>query len=135
MVFGALVVGRSAIFSADYTKAKLAAFNIFKLIDSRPKQNTLQVANSPLAQSKGNVSLHNVHFHYPTRADSPVLTGLTFSALKGQKVALVGGSGCGKSTVISLLEKFYECTDGEIVRVFTMRLTLIRVYLFPFNWL
>lgn len=123
MVFGALVVGRSAIFSADYNKAKLAALNIFKLIDSRPKQKTLQVANFPLARSKGNVSLHNVHFHYPNRADSPILLGLSFSIHKGQKVAIVGGSGCGKSTVVSLLEKFYECTDGEIVRVFTLRLT------------
>ena len=114
MVFGALVVGRTAVFSSDYTKAKLAAYNIFKLIDSKPKRRAIQVASSQQSRCDGSVVVSNVHFSYPNRADSEVLSGLSFSAQKGQTVALVGASGCGKSTTIQLLEQFYDYS-GEIV--------------------
>ena len=44
-----------------------------------------------------------------------MLRGLTLSVQKGQKLALVGSSGCGKSTVVSLLERFYDAVEGEVV--------------------
>ena len=63
----------------------------------------------------GTIQLRSVRFRYPTRQDVKVLRGLTLSAQKGQKLALVGSSGCGKSTVVSLLERFYDVEDGEVV--------------------
>ncbi|XP_017463878.1 PREDICTED: ATP-binding cassette sub-family B member 5-like, partial [Rhagoletis zephyria] len=115
MVFGALVVGRTAVFSSDYTKAKLAAFNIFKLIDSKPAQKTKgQVTKPPTGRAEGNLDFSEVHFSYPSRPETEVLSELSFSAKKGETVALVGTSGCGKSTTVQLLEQFYECSKGKI---------------------
>lgn len=114
MVFGATVVGRTAVFSADYTKAKIAAKNIFKLIDEKSKVMIKRILNNS-KQTNGNISFDCVQFQYPNREKSMVLNGLTFEANKGEIVALVGSSGCGKSTTIQLLEQFYKCTSGKIV--------------------
>ena len=71
----------------------------------------------PFVQSSvtGTIQLRSVRFRYPTRQNVKVLRGLTLSVQKGQKLALVGSSGCGKSTVVSLLERFYDVEDGEVV--------------------
>ena len=62
----------------------------------------------------GNIRYENVHFSYPTRKDMEVLKGLSFQVDSGQKVALVGTSGSGKSTIIQLLLKFYKVDEGDI---------------------
>ncbi|KAK9257520.1 P-loop containing nucleoside triphosphate hydrolase protein, partial [Lipomyces tetrasporus] len=64
---------------------------------------------------QGNVEFKNVHFRYPTRLNVPILRGLNFSVKKGQYVALVGASGCGKSTSIGLLERFYNPLSGQVL--------------------
>jgi len=63
---------------------------------------------------RGEVEFEGVKFVYPTRPDIQVLKGLTFSAKPKQTVALVGESGCGKSTTVSLLERLYLPTEGTI---------------------
>ncbi|MDB4285730.1 ABC transporter transmembrane domain-containing protein [bacterium] len=65
-------------------------------------------------QLAGDVSFQNVHFHYPTRPDIPVLKGIDIDIKAGQKVALVGQSGAGKSTIIQLLLQFYPIIEGKI---------------------
>jgi len=62
----------------------------------------------------GNITFDNVHFSYPSRPDVEVLKGISFSAKHGNTVALVGSSGAGKSTISSLLLKFYEVNAGTI---------------------
>ncbi len=62
----------------------------------------------------GNISFQNVHFSYPTRADVEVLKGVNLEIKAGQKVALVGQSGAGKSTIMQLLLQFHFPTGGEI---------------------
>ena len=54
-------------------------------------------------------------FNYPTRPQQPVLQGLTFTAPKGKVTALVGASGGGKSSIVSLITRLYEKNDGEIL--------------------
>ncbi len=62
------------------------------------------------------MEFRDVHFCYPARPDVKVLKGLRFTIEAGKTLALVGESGCGKSTVISLLERFYDPISGNIVR-------------------
>ena len=63
---------------------------------------------------QGNIEFRNVKFSYPKERQKQVLNGLSFTAKPGQKVAFVGKAGCGKSTSMDLLQRFYNCTGGEI---------------------
>jgi len=69
----------------------------------------------PLPAGGVPVRMEDVHFRYPSRPDLPVLRGVTLEAKPGERVALVGASGAGKSTVISMLLRFYEPDSGRIV--------------------
>ncbi|NWU58662.1 MDR1 protein, partial [Dromas ardeola] len=66
----------------------------------------------------GNITFNNMVFNYPTRPEAKVLRGLNINVEKGQTLALVGSSGCGRSTVVQLLERFYDPLSGEMVNVF-----------------
>lgn len=61
----------------------------------------------------GDVAFNKVSFHYPQRKDIKVLDELSFAAKRGEKIALVGASGAGKSTIASLLQRFYSPTSGS----------------------
>jgi ATP-binding cassette subfamily B (MDR/TAP) protein 1 len=61
------------------------------------------------------LELKDIHFHYPARPETKVLNGLSLTIGKGQKVAVVGESGSGKSTVMALLERFYDPTTGTVL--------------------
>ncbi|MCM1394333.1 MAG: ABC transporter ATP-binding protein/permease, partial [[Eubacterium] siraeum] len=63
---------------------------------------------------KGTVEFKNVSFRYPD-ADEDVLSDISFTAEKGQTIALIGATGCGKSTVVNLIPRFYDSSDGEII--------------------
>lgn len=69
---------------------------------------------NPINFFKGEVEFKNVVFAYPQRPSVKVLKGVSFKAHRGETVALVGGSGSGKSTIIALLERFYEPQEGTI---------------------
>ena len=102
-------------FAPDYEKGKIAAAHIFKRLDRIPK-----IIINPLTGDKpktclGNVQYRDIYFNYPTRPNAKILRGLSFQVTKGQTVAIVGSSGCGKSTCIQLLERFYDCDNGEVV--------------------
>jgi ABC-type multidrug transport system fused ATPase/permease subunit len=116
MLYGAMVVGQNAIFTSDYHKAKVAAANIFKLIDRQP---LISINNNASTEKhdycNGDITFRGVHFTYPNRPEAKILNGLSFNAKKGQTIALVGSSGCGKSTCIQLLERFYDCNQGSVV--------------------
>lgn len=64
----------------------------------------------------GNVCFEDVKFNYPMRPNVPILRGLNLMVSKGETLALVGSSGCGKSTTIQLLERFYDVNEGSVVR-------------------
>lgn len=63
---------------------------------------------------RGDISFENVGFVYPQRADVPILKQLSFTIRDGECVAIVGSSGCGKSTIASLLQRLYEPTSGRV---------------------
>ena len=67
-----------------------------------------------LDKFESTVEFKAVDFAYPTRQNVPVLAGFSLKVSSGQTVALVGASGCGKSTVISLIERFYDQQGGKV---------------------
>jgi len=64
--------------------------------------------------SKGNLRVENVRFAYPTRPETPILNGVTIDVKTNSVVALVGASGCGKSSIIQLMERFYDPDQGTM---------------------
>ena len=75
---------------------------------------------------RGQVEFHGVKFRYPTRPQVQILQGLDLSVKPGQCLALVGSSGCGKSTTVGLLERFYDPEDGIVVGTLRMLHIIIR---------
>lgn len=82
---------------------------------------------------EGNVRFQDVKFRYPSRPDVPVLQGLRLRVKKGQTLALVGSSGCGKSTTIQLLERFYDPVQGTVVRHAHTHSIFLKIYLIFFT--
>nr|QRN45888.1 P-glycoprotein 11.1 [Toxocara canis] len=114
IVFGGYFLGILSPHIMAITKAKVAAAIIYQTIDRVPSIDSSSKDGIEMIKSEGSIQFSDVHFAYPTRKDKAVFSGLTFSVNAGDTVALVGHSGCGKSTVIGLLTRLYECTAGTV---------------------
>ncbi|KAL2261568.1 hypothetical protein VTK26DRAFT_3875 [Humicola hyalothermophila] len=101
-------------FSTSITKGKNGANYIFWLSELQPTVRETPENRDNGPDSGGPIELENVRFSYPLRPDAVVLRGLDLEIKKGQFVAVVGASGCGKSTVIAMLERFYDPSTGSI---------------------
>ena len=100
---------------AQIQKAIGATERVFELLEETPEKiNSTQNSHS-IQKIQGNVSFKNVSFHYPSRKEMKVLKDVNFTANFGQKIAIVGPSGVGKSTIASLLLRFYDIDSGEIL--------------------
>nr|XP_014352477.1 PREDICTED: ATP-binding cassette sub-family B member 5-like isoform X3 [Latimeria chalumnae] len=115
MVYGSLALGQTISFAPDYAKAKSAAAHIFALLEQEPAVDGYSDKGLKPDTCNGTVEFRNISFNYPSRPDIPVLEGLSLQIKKGQTVALVGGSGCGKSTTVQLLERFYDPLQGQVL--------------------
>jgi ATP-binding cassette subfamily B (MDR/TAP) protein 1 len=78
------------------------------LFDSKPKIDYWSDSGENVDEMVGDVEFRDVHFRYSTRKHVPVLRGLNLRIKPGQYAALVGISGSGKSTIVSLIERFYD---------------------------
>ncbi|XP_029444667.1 multidrug resistance protein 1-like isoform X2 [Rhinatrema bivittatum] len=115
IVFGAMALGQTSSFAPDYAKAKMSAAHIFMLLERVPAIDSYSEDGKKPESFDGNVEFKEILFNYPTRPDVKVLQGLNVKVKKGQTLALVGSSGCGKSTTVLLLERFYDALEGEIM--------------------
>lgn len=117
VVFGGQAAGFLFGFTTNLTKAHAAANNIIHLRSARPAINSSTGVDIPLAQPETipAIEFRDARFTYPTRPSVPVLRHCNLKIMRGQRVGLVGASGCGKTTIISLLERFYDITSGEIL--------------------
>uniref|UniRef100_A0A8C2FUA8 ATP-binding cassette sub-family B member 5 n=1 Tax=Cyprinus carpio TaxID=7962 RepID=A0A8C2FUA8_CYPCA len=115
VVYGAMAVGEANSFTPNYAKAKMAASHVLMLINRVPAIDNASEDGDKPDKFEGNVSFEDVQFNYPSRPDVPVLQGLRLRVKKGQTLALVGSSGCGKSTTIQLLERFYDPQQGKMM--------------------
>ena len=79
-----------------------------------PKIDSESSAGDEVANVAGDVEFKNVEFCYPSRPETPIFVSFNLRVPAGRTVALVGGSGSGKSTVIALLERFYDPAAGEV---------------------
>ncbi len=147
ITFGGQALGRASALTPDVGKAKMAAAKMFQLFDRKPvpdssdpegekpvqahcKKTQWKVSHVllttacrnasaflPQDDCKGRVRFHKARFHYPTRPDVKVLQGLEIEVKPGNSLALVGSSGCGKSTTVQLTERFYDVSHGSVVRL------------------
>uniref|UniRef100_A0A6I8NAV5 Bile salt export pump n=1 Tax=Ornithorhynchus anatinus TaxID=9258 RepID=A0A6I8NAV5_ORNAN len=115
VVTSGTALGKASSYTPNYAKAKISAARFFELMDRHPRISTYGNEGEKWDNFKGKVDFVNCTFTYPSRPDVQVLNGLTVSVESGQTLAFVGSSGCGKSTSIQLLERFYDPDQGKVV--------------------
>ncbi|KAF2443473.1 ABC transporter [Karstenula rhodostoma CBS 690.94] len=98
--------------SPDLAKAKNSATRLKALFEQQKPAHINCEATRPLLE--GSIQFRDVHFTYPTRPGRRILNGFDLTVHKGKYVALVGSSGCGKSTIVAMLEHFYHPLAGVI---------------------
>ncbi|XP_042381563.1 ABC transporter B family member 1-like isoform X2 [Zingiber officinale] len=115
VMIGGIALGQSAPSVVAFAKARVAAAKIYQTIERRPSIDRKNDSGIELGAITGLVELKNVDFAYPSRSDVPVLRDFSLTVAAGKCIALVGSSGSGKSTVVSLIERFYDPTSGQIL--------------------
>lgn len=118
-------LGQTSAAITQLVEAKGASGRVFYLLDRVPSiptpllgddKNDEEVPPTPLKPESmmGAVAFNNVSFSYPSRPDLPVLRNFSLSIPPNTTAALVGSSGAGKSTVVALIQRFYDVTDGSV---------------------
>ncbi|KAH7322493.1 ATP-binding cassette, subfamily B, member 1 [Stachybotrys elegans] len=112
IVFGGEAAGQFFAYTPNITKAHAGGNYILKLRETKASITDSPDAHNPDAGAE--FHFDHVYFRYPQRRHVPVLQGLHLDIKAGSSVAFVGGSGCGKSTTIGLLERYYDPTQGQL---------------------
>jgi len=102
-----------SLMAGSVAAANVSAGRILKVIDTEPK-----IRNSPdaikLGDIQGRISFESVCFNYGGNGGAPVLSDVTFTAEPGQRVAILGATGSGKTTLMNLIPRFYDITEGKV---------------------
>ncbi|KAI5665259.1 hypothetical protein M9H77_24582 [Catharanthus roseus] len=115
VMIGGLALGQSVPSITAFAKARVAAAKIFRIIDHKPAIDRNSASGLELDSVTGQVELKNVDFSYPSRPDNLILNNFSLTVPAGKTIALVGSSGSGKSTVVSLIERFYDPSSGQVL--------------------
>lgn len=118
IAYAGIIGGAIASIGNFYTEIVSAIGSTERVFDIMQENSEVDLAASDQqmeVKSSGHIRYEDVHFSYPTRADVPVLQGIDLEVQPGKKVALVGASGAGKSTIIQLLLRYYQPQEGQIL--------------------
>lgn len=130
MIFLCRSLGQATPCVTAFAEGQAAAYRMFETIKRQPEIDTYDTSGVVLEDMKGDVELQDVYFSYPTRPDHLIFNGFSLKVLRGTTMAIVGESGSGKSTVINLVERFYDPQAGEVlidgVNIKSLRLGWIR---------
>ena len=95
--------------------AKQAASDVYKLVERKRDIELNEEGTKKVDNLRGEIEFRNVTFSYPSRKKKIILQNLSFKIKPGQKVAFVGETGCGKSTTVQLVERYYDANQGEVL--------------------
>ncbi|KAJ8621637.1 hypothetical protein MRB53_030166 [Persea americana] len=129
LTMAAIGVSQTSAMGPDVSKGKDSAASIFGILDRKSEIDSSKDEGMTLPRVKGDIEFQHVNFKYPTRPDVQIFRDLCLSIPSGKTVALVGESGSGKSTVIALLERFYDPDSGQIL------LDGVEIQKLKLNWL
>ncbi|KAK9741149.1 hypothetical protein RND81_03G085300 [Saponaria officinalis] len=114
-IVGGMSLGQSFSNLGAFSKGKAAGFKLMEIIKQKPTIVQDQQDGKCLEEVNGNIEFKNVSFSYPSRPDVMIFRDFSMFFPAGKTVAVVGGSGSGKSTVVSLIERFYDPNDGHVL--------------------
>lgn len=112
-LIGGFALGQAAPNLQYFQRGKASGAAVFAVIARKPGIGDAEAQQPPTA-CVGSVQLRNVHFAYPARPENPVFRDFSLTVPSGKTVALVGESGSGKSTVVGLIERFYDPQQGQV---------------------
>lgn len=108
-------LGQTSPCVTAFAAGQAAAYKMFETIKRKPLIDAYDVNGKVLEDIRGDIELKDLHFSYPARPDEDIFDGFSLFIPSGATAALVGESGSGKSTVISLIERFYDPKSGEVL--------------------
>ncbi|CAM0882246.1 unnamed protein product [Alopecurus aequalis] len=130
LVLAAVGVSQASALASNATKARDSAVSVFSILDRKSKIDTISNDGLILENVTGDIDFSNVSFKYPSRPDVQIFSDFTLHIPSRKTIALVGESGSGKSTIIALLERFYDPDSGRIsldgVEIKSLRISWLR---------
>jgi len=98
----------------NFSQGASAARELFETIDRKSAIDSSNTSGHKISSLQGEIVVRDVDFSYPARPDTKVLHGVSFSISPNKVTALVGSSGSGKSTIVGLLERWYDPLSGQV---------------------
>ncbi|KAK8673590.1 hypothetical protein V6N13_111916 [Hibiscus sabdariffa] len=129
-IVGGMSLGQSFSNLGAFSKGKAAGYKLMEIINQKPSIIQDHCDGKIIPEVNGNIEFKDVTFSYPSRPDVTIFRNFSIFFPAGKTVAVVGGSGSGKSTVVSMIERFYDPNEGQVfldnVDIKTLQLKWLR---------